>query len=154
MSGQLGQMRNTHFIRFYQNAQDALRAPQLNLRMAPMKIGDQIRKIRKAKGLKLSEVENRAGLSEGNLSRVERGVQWLSEEKLYALAAALDVPPAQFFGHVEPAPGQVDPDVLIGIVTVLRGLTAEDQRLALAQVENVGLVAASRARRTAADQSQ
>jgi SOS-response transcriptional repressor LexA len=62
-----------------------------------MKTGDKIRQIRNAKNLTLAEVENRAGLSEGNLSRVERGKQWLSEEKFLALAAALDVKIAEFF---------------------------------------------------------
>lgn len=62
-----------------------------------MKTGQKIRQIRKAKGLTLSEVENLAGLSEGNLSRVERGTQWLSEEKLFSVAKALGVNPAEFF---------------------------------------------------------
>lgn len=90
-------MRITHFIAEPINAQGALRIPHCRSKIGIMKTGQKIRQIRKAKGLTLSEVENRAGLSEGNLSRVERGTQWLSEEKLFAVAKALDVNPAEFF---------------------------------------------------------
>lgn len=90
-------MRNTHFIAEPWDAQGALRIPHFRPKIGRMKTGQKIRQIRKAKGLKISEVENRAGLSEGNLSRVERGVQWLSEEKLFAVADALGVNAAEFF---------------------------------------------------------
>ena len=90
-------MRITHFNVSEGNAQPALRLTHSGDRIAGMKTGERIRAIRKAKGLKISEVESRAGLSEGNLSRVERGHQWLSEEKLFALANALGVKVSDFF---------------------------------------------------------
>ena len=62
-----------------------------------MGIGEKIKQHRTGKGLTLAEVETRAGLADGNLSRIERGKQWLTEEKLYAIATALDVHPAEFF---------------------------------------------------------
>lgn len=62
-----------------------------------MKTGQKIREIRLSKGMKLAEVENRAGIANGNLSRIERGDQWISEEKLEALADALNVQVADFF---------------------------------------------------------
>jgi SOS-response transcriptional repressor LexA len=62
-----------------------------------MKIGQKIRQIRKAKGLNLTDIESKAGLADGNLSRVERGNQWLSEEKLYLIADALQVSVAELF---------------------------------------------------------
>lgn len=62
-----------------------------------MKTGEKIRKLRLAKELTLSEIEARAGISEGNLSRIERGLQWVSEETLFGLARALGVSPAEFF---------------------------------------------------------
>lgn len=62
-----------------------------------MKVGKKIRAIRQAKGLKIADIEAKAGLSDGNLSRIERGVQWLSEEKIFSLAAALDVDAGDFF---------------------------------------------------------
>lgn len=62
-----------------------------------MKIGEKIKELRNARGLTLADVEARAGLSDGNLSRIERGKQWLTEEKLYAIAAALNVPVHELF---------------------------------------------------------
>jgi transcriptional regulator with XRE-family HTH domain len=62
-----------------------------------MKTGEVIRTIRKQKKLTLSEVESRAGLSDGNLSRIERSEQWLSEDKLFAVARALEVHPSELF---------------------------------------------------------
>lgn len=105
-------MRNTHFIVSQTNAQGALRVTHLKSIIAPMKTGAKIREIRKARKLKLSEVESMAGMTEGNLSRVERGEQWLSEEKLYALADALEVSPAEFFTRpaTKAQPKQADPD--------------------------------------------
>lgn len=94
-------MRNTHFIPDLKNAQGALREPHFVRTIDCMKFGAQVRKIRKHKGLTLSEVELRAGLPDGNLSRIERGLQWVNEEKLYAIASALEVAPATLFTEGE-----------------------------------------------------
>jgi phage repressor protein C with HTH and peptisase S24 domain len=90
-------MRITHFTTTHDNAQHALRITHPVRTMPVMKTGEKIKMIRVSKGLTLADVEHRAGLSDGNLSRVERGLQWLSEEKLRALAEALNVEPAEFF---------------------------------------------------------
>lgn len=45
----------------------------------------------------LAEVEGRAGMTDGNLSRIERGKQWVSEEILRSIADALMVRVADFF---------------------------------------------------------
>ncbi|MFL9927170.1 LexA family transcriptional regulator [Herbaspirillum lusitanum] len=62
-----------------------------------MKTGQKIREIRLARNMKLAEVENLAGIANGNLSRIERGEQWISEDKLDSLADALGVVVADFF---------------------------------------------------------
>lgn len=93
----LDKMRYTHFKAKISNAQSALRDAHLMPTIASMKTGEKIRKIRKARGLTLAEVENLAGISNGNLSRIERGDQWVSEEVLFALARVLEVPVADFF---------------------------------------------------------
>jgi len=90
-------MRNTHFNASIKNAQGALRLTHFNNTIVPMKTGEKIRAIRLAKKMTLAEVEHAADLTGGNLSRVERGTQWLSEEKLHALADALGVEVADFF---------------------------------------------------------
>jgi SOS-response transcriptional repressor LexA len=97
MAGHVFEMRNTHFRRFFQDAQPALREAHSLIKISSMKTGERIRKIRQARKLTLAEVEQRAGLPDGNLSRIERGKQWVSEDKLFALASALEVNPAEFF---------------------------------------------------------
>jgi SOS-response transcriptional repressor LexA len=64
-----------------------------------MKTGQKIREIRLARNMKLAEVENLAGIANGNLSRIERGEQWISEDKLDSLADALGVAIADFFSE-------------------------------------------------------
>ncbi|MCM1512333.1 MAG: LexA family transcriptional regulator [Oxalobacter formigenes] len=62
-----------------------------------MNVGNKIRTIRKSKNLSITEVESRAGISEGNLSRIETGKQWPREDTLAAIAAALECRIADFF---------------------------------------------------------
>lgn len=101
-------MRITHFIEHHKNAQDALRNTHLLPTIQGMSMGSKIKQIRTGKGLTLAEVEARAGLADGNLSRIERGKQWVTEDKLLALATALEVPVYQLFmdtidvDHVRP----------------------------------------------------
>lgn len=59
----------------------------------------------------LADVEARAGLSDGNLSRIERGRQWLTEEKLHSIASALGVQPYEFFIDDDAQPNQLDGEV-------------------------------------------
>jgi transcriptional regulator with XRE-family HTH domain len=90
-------MRITHFTGKNTNAQDALRVTQYERTIPPMGIGKKIKQFREARRLTLAEVEARAGLSDGNLSRIERGKQWITEEKLAALADVLGVRTYEFF---------------------------------------------------------
>lgn len=114
-------MRITHFNGNILNAQYALRVTHLKHKIIRMKTGEKIRKIRLAKNLTLAEVENKADISNGNLSRVERGTQWLSEEKLMDLADALGVNISDFFTqsfeqNVSPAPPDLHPIPVISAI--------------------------------------
>lgn len=62
-----------------------------------MRLGQRIKAIRKSKDLTMTDVEVRAGLKVGNISRIEKGTQWVSEESLHAIADALGVPVATLF---------------------------------------------------------
>lgn len=70
-----------------------------------MTIGNNIRKIRKAKGLTLNQLATRIESDPGNLSRLERGAQGYSAQVLKKIASALEVPVAELFAdehmHVE-----------------------------------------------------
>jgi amino-acid N-acetyltransferase len=67
--------------------------------------GSAIRQRRKALGLTLQELAKRVDADTGNLSRIERGAQGLSEAMLHRLCAALDCTPASLYAHAEAAAG-------------------------------------------------
>lgn len=88
-----------------------------------------------------------AGESEPKGKNLARAAEFLGVSASYLqFGAAAGIPNA---AGREDAPrlaypgGQLDPDVMVGIIKVLRELSPDLQRLALAQVQNVGLVAAS-----------
>jgi transcriptional regulator with XRE-family HTH domain len=62
-----------------------------------MLVGAQVRALRTALGIKLSELAASAGLSQGMLSKVENGQTSPSLATLQALAQALNMPLASFF---------------------------------------------------------
>ena len=64
-------------------------------------VGSRIRATRKAKGMSIPVVAERAGLSAGLISQVERGLTSPSIRSLRQIGAALDVPVEGFF---TPAP--------------------------------------------------
>lgn len=64
-------------------------------------IGHSIRKRRKALNLTLQELAKRVEADSGNLSRIERGQQGVSEPMLRKLCAALDCTPAFLYAQTE-----------------------------------------------------
>jgi amino-acid N-acetyltransferase len=77
-----------------------------------MPLGTALRKRRKALGLTLLQLAARTGADTGNLSRIERGQQGLSEAMLLKLCSALACSPASLYAQAEAASGssaQADP---------------------------------------------
>lgn len=70
-----------------------------------MALGEALRKRRKALGLTLQQLATRIDADSGNLSRIERGEQGLSEAMLRRLCTALDCTPAFLYAHAEAATG-------------------------------------------------
>jgi transcriptional regulator with XRE-family HTH domain len=62
-----------------------------------MEIGQKIKAHRKARGLTLTQVEERTGINNGNLSKIERGQQSLTNESMELLAKAFSVSLSQLF---------------------------------------------------------
>ena len=60
-------------------------------------LGNDVRGLRKSRGLTLNELALKIGRSVGFISQVERGLSSPSIEDLRAIAAALDVPTSWFF---------------------------------------------------------
>ena len=74
-----------------------------------MSIGNAIRKRRKALNLTLQELAKLVDADSGNLSRIERGTQGVSEAMLMRLCAALDCSAAYLYSQTETAAGASSP---------------------------------------------
>lgn len=70
-----------------------------------MSVGNAIHKRRKALNLTLQELAKLVDADSGNLSRIERGTQGVSEAMLRRLCTALDCTPAYLYAHAEAAAG-------------------------------------------------
>lgn len=70
-----------------------------------MSLGKALRKRRKMLGLTLQQLAAKTQADTGNLSRVERGEQGLSEAMLFKLCAALDCSPAFLYAWAETSDG-------------------------------------------------
>ena len=66
-----------------------------------MTIGEALRNRRKTLGLTLQSLAAKIDADSGNLSRIERGTQGLSEDMLHRLCAALDCTPAFLYAQTE-----------------------------------------------------
>ena len=66
-----------------------------------MSIGSAIRKRRKSLQLTLQQLAQQVGTDSGNLSRIERGSQGVSESMLRKLCTALDCSPAALYAQSE-----------------------------------------------------
>ena len=62
-----------------------------------LQVGRRIRELRKAKGLSLAQLAERADLNDKHLGLVERGDENLTLKSIRKIAAALDVPIADLF---------------------------------------------------------
>ena len=67
-------------------------------------MGEEIRHVRKAKGLTLHGLARRTGLSIGYLSQVERGISGLSIKTLKQVSDALGVQVARLYQETGPVP--------------------------------------------------
>lgn len=76
--------------------------------MSSSTIGSFIRDRRKALGLTLTDLQERTGINNGNLSKIERGLQSLTNETMTALAGALNVTLAELFSSDGATVGQLE----------------------------------------------
>lgn len=67
-------------------------------------LGTKLRQLRKANGLSIKALGQKANVSNGMISQIERGVTSPSIRSLLALSAALEVPASRFFQDRTPEP--------------------------------------------------
>jgi len=77
----------------------SLTAPQIIGDATAEALGNDVRGLRKSRGLTLSELALKIGRSVGFISQVERGLSSPSIDDLRAISAALDVPTSWFFAN-------------------------------------------------------
>lgn len=116
--------------------------------MPGMHIGQVIRVLRTERGATLESLAFEAGTDASNLSRIERGVQQLTEDGLKAIAGALGTSVAAMYALAEGK--QLTGDEVAGLLRpedmgreaiqmrkVFRSLTPEYQKLALELVKTL-----------------
>ena len=108
-----------------------------------MNIGETIRNYRLQKGMSQGDIEKRTGLLRCYLSRVENGHTIPSLDTLAKIAAAMEVPLAQFFGavhHGGKAPPRLSEDEVRFLTQIRRyspSLNESDRKLVLAMVKKM-----------------
>lgn len=109
-----------------------------------MKVGDQIRQIRRESGKTLEDVAFCAGTDAGNLSRIERGQQACSADMLARIASALETPVSTLFqpasritpvGRERTPPKRAKPPLDEDLQMRFEGLTPDNRELALAFIQ-------------------
>ncbi|MDR0810052.1 MAG: helix-turn-helix domain-containing protein [Gemmobacter sp.] len=82
------------------------------LRAEQHRIGERLRLRRKVKGLSLKRVADKAGLSVGMISQVERGLAVPSIKSLRAICSALEMPVIWLFEGPQDQPAE-DTDIVV-----------------------------------------
>ena len=145
-------------------SKDEARRPEPGDRLpAPARLGNQVRDLRKAKGMTIPELAARTGRSVGWVSQVERGLSPLTLATLQTVADALDVRISWFFSASGALP-HADADVVVrkadrrrldlsgaGVSESLLspGLSGELQLIETVFAPGAGTGEAARARRSA-----
>lgn len=110
-----------------------------------MNIGETIRTLRLQKGMSQGDIEKRTGLLRCYLSRVENGHTIPSLDTLAKIAAAMDIPLAQFFTDDSASEAtrplhQLSEDEVRFLTQIRRyssGLNDSDRKLVLAMVKKM-----------------
>ncbi len=88
-------------------------------------VGEQIRKLRKLKGLTQERLAERSGLSYSYVSDVERGTRNISLESLGKIISALGVKPAQLFEDIDELTIHIGSDEIRTKIEDLNALLSE-----------------------------
>lgn len=88
-----------------------------------MNIGNRIRELRLAKGLKVIELAQKAHISQPYLSDIEKGRTTPSIDKLTSICEALNISLGEFFGQ----PTDLPPD-LLQLIETAKKLTPEERK--------------------------
>lgn len=100
-----------------------------------MLIGPTIKKLRLARGMTQPELEHAAGISAGNISRLERDEQSYSSTSINGIATALKVPVYLLFTQGEDIPAQIPlTDEQVDWLSIFSGLTKSQRECFYIQI--------------------
>lgn len=89
------------------------------------KVGEQVWKLRKLKGLTQEQLAERSGLSFSYISDVERGTRNISLESLGKIIQALGVKPVQLFEDLDRLPAHFKNDAVQAKIEGLNALLSD-----------------------------
>ncbi len=92
------------------------------------KLGERVRRLRKAKGLSQEQLAELSGLHTNYIGQVERGEKNLTIETLQKIVAGLDVSLEELFRFLDPMERK---DAMGEIVEMLADRPTADQQMAL-----------------------
>ena len=87
-------------------------------------VGSRIRELRKGRHLTQTELSEKIGVAQSDLSRMEQGEYKVGLDTLFKIFQVFDLKMSEFFGETE---GPVDPDSR-ELVSDFRGLSDEARR--------------------------
>ncbi|MUG67289.1 HTH-type transcriptional regulator sinR [Chlamydia abortus] len=88
-------------------------------------VGEQIRRIRKLRGMTQEQLAEQSGLSFSYISDVERGTRNISLESLGKIISALGVKPAQLFEDIDEVTVHFEDDEIRYKINDLNALLSE-----------------------------
>lgn len=105
--------------------------PELDLRKV---VGTRIRQMRRMSGFTQEQLAERSDRSVDAISALERGLAFPSFETLERLAAALDAPLGDLFGHDKPGDTPTRSALITRLIGYARGLSEDDLLVAVEQI--------------------
>lgn len=98
------------------------------------KLGDRIRKLRRAKGLSQERLAELSGLHTNYIGQVERGEKNLTIETMQKIVEGLDITLEELFRFLDPMKRK---DALGEIVGLLSERSVDDQEMVLALLRTI-----------------
>lgn len=98
------------------------------------KLGERVRRLRKAKGLSQERLAELAGLHTNYVGQVERGEKNLTLDTLQKIVSGLDITLEELFRYVDPMKKK---DAIGLIVELLAERPIQDQQMALKVLKTV-----------------
>lgn len=96
-----------------------------------VKVGENLRRVRKLRGLSQGELGERIGVTFQQMQKYEKGDNRVSASKLWEAMRALDVPLGEFYAGLSIDAGELPPGPHEELAKLSEGMTPAKRRLLL-----------------------